>query len=127
MLEQVNRVLDDPRFCELFLPGSRAEVPLVGRLPGANGTTAVSGQVDRLVVTDAAILLADYKTNQPAPRRIEDVPKAYVAQLALYRAVLRRLYPDKAVRAALVWTDVPDLMEVPAAALDAALAALTSA
>ena len=32
MVEQVRRVLDDPRFAELFLPGSRAEVPIVGRL-----------------------------------------------------------------------------------------------
>ena len=40
-------------------------------------------------------------------------------QLALYRAVLRRLYPDRPVRAALLWTEVPDLMEIPADALDA--------
>jgi ATP-dependent helicase/nuclease subunit A len=46
------------------------------------------------------------------------VPDAYIRQLALYRAVLAQLYPDKPIRAALIWTDVPDLMEVPAAALD---------
>ena len=73
------------------------------------------------------MLIADFKTNRPAPRRIEDVPPAYVAQLALYRAVLAKLYPDRAVRAALVWTEVPDLMELSAAALDAALTRITSA
>ena len=51
----------------------------------------------------------------------------YVRQLALYRAVLMRLYPGRPVRAALLWTDTPDLMEIPAADLDAALAILTSA
>jgi ATP-dependent helicase/nuclease subunit A len=126
MAEAVCRLLDDPRFAELFLPGSRAEVPVVGRLPGANGTIVVSGQVDRLVVTDDAVLLADYKTNRPAPQSIEEVPPAYLEQLALYRAVLEQLYPDKTIRAALVWTDVPDLMEMPAAMLDAALARVTS-
>jgi ATP-dependent helicase/nuclease subunit A len=45
----------------------------------------------------------------------------------LYRAVLSRLYPDKTIRAVLIWTDVPDLMELSAASLDAALAAVTSA
>jgi ATP-dependent helicase/nuclease subunit A len=50
-----------------------------------------------------------------------------VTQLALYRAVLVQLYPEKAVRAALVWTDVPDLMEISAASLEAALTAVTSA
>jgi len=54
------------------------------------------------------------------------VPPGYLTQLALYRDVLRRLYPDRPVRAALVWTDVPDLMEIPATALDSALATLTS-
>jgi ATP-dependent helicase/nuclease subunit A len=125
MLEQVRLVLEDARFAELFSAGSRAEVPIVGRLTHSGGTIAVSGQVDRLVVTADAILIADYKTNRPAPRRLDEVP-AYVAQLALYRAVLRQLYPGKTVRAALIWTDVPDLMEVSAAELDQALALLIS-
>jgi len=125
MVDEVQRLLDDPRFAPLFLPGSRAEVPIVGRLKG--GTLAVSGQIDRLAVTGDSVLIADYKTNRPAPCRLADVPPAYIAQLALYRAVLGQLYPDKRIRAALVWTDVPDLMEIPDANLDAALVAITSA
>jgi len=78
-------------------------------------------------VTDDAVLIADYKTNRPAPKRFEDVPPAYIRQLALYRAVLSQLYPDKTIRAALLWTDVPDLMEIPASAMDRELAAVTSA
>src|SRR5262249_4729332 len=42
MVEQIRLLLDDARFAQLFLPGSRAEVPIVGRLKG--GTLAVSGQ-----------------------------------------------------------------------------------
>jgi ATP-dependent helicase/nuclease subunit A len=126
MLEQVRRVLDDVSFSELFSPGSRAEVSIVGRLQQDGRAVAVSGQVDRLAVTAQTVLIADYKTNRPAPRRIEDVPPAYVTQLALYRAVLGRLYPDKAIRALLIWTEVPDLMEISSASLDAALAAVTS-
>jgi ATP-dependent helicase/nuclease subunit A len=124
MLAQIWRLLDDPRFSALFLPGSRAEVPIVGRLEG--GRFAVSGQVDRLAVTEHCVLIADYKTNRPAPSRLAEVPDAYVTQLALYRAVLGRLYPGKRIRAALVWTDVPELMEISDTSLDAALAAITS-
>jgi ATP-dependent helicase/nuclease subunit A len=62
-----------------------------------------------------------------SPQRIDEVPPAYIRQLALYRAVLAELYPDRTIRAALLWTDVPDLMEIPAAAMDRELAALTSA
>ena len=123
MIEQVCLLLDDERFAPLFRPGSRAEVPIVGRLKG--GTLAVSGQVDRLAVLNDAVLIADYKTDRPAPRRFEDVPPAYIRQLALYRAVLAELYPGKVIRAALLWTHVPDLMEIPAAALDRELATVT--
>jgi ATP-dependent helicase/nuclease subunit A len=45
-----------------------------------------------------------------------------VRQLALYRAVLQELYPGRPVRAVLVWTDIPDLMELSADALDQAIA-----
>ena len=124
IVAQLGRLLEDPRFSALFAPGSRAEIPIVGWLNG--GTVAVSGQVDRLAVTRDAVLIADYKTNRPAPRCLAEVPPAYVAQLALYRAVLGELYPDKHIRAALVWTDVPDLMAISQASLDAALATITS-
>jgi ATP-dependent helicase/nuclease subunit A len=108
----------------LFAENSRAEVPIVGVVsPGER----VSGQVDRLAVTDSEVLIADYKSDRFAPRRVEDVSQAYVRQLALYRAVLQKLYPNHQVRAALVWTAGPALMELPADALDAALSRLSAA
>jgi ATP-dependent helicase/nuclease subunit A len=126
MADQVLALLDDPRFAPLAAPGSRAEVPIVGRIPRDGlSPIGVSGQVDRLAVTADLVLIADYKTNRPAPRRLEDVPADYVAQLALYRAVLAALYPQRAVRALLVWTEIPDFMEVASATLDAALARVT--
>jgi ATP-dependent helicase/nuclease subunit A len=125
MAAQVRAVLDTPRFAPVFAPGSRSEVSIVGDVALAGGVVRrVSGQVDRLAVTPEAVLIADFKTDRPAPRI---APAGYVAQLALYRAVLARLYPDRAVRAALVFTDGPDFMEISPAALDEALAALTSA
>ena len=119
--DEVMRLIDDARFAPLFLPGSRAEVPIVGKLTIGGKAFRVSGQIDRLAVTQHAVLIADFKTNRPSPRRIEDVPPAYVRQLALYRAVLAKLYPGRTIRAALIWTEIPDIMEVSAATLDAAL------
>ncbi|HLH87744.1 MAG TPA: double-strand break repair helicase AddA [Xanthobacteraceae bacterium] len=125
------QLLDDPRFAALFAPGSRAEVPIIGRLTRAGrAPLPVSGQIDRLAVTDSAVLIADYKTNRPAPRTLEEAIgayPAYVRQLALYRAMVGRLYPGRVVRAALIWTDVPDLMEFSADVLEAEMARLTSA
>jgi ATP-dependent helicase/nuclease subunit A len=120
-------ILEDSRFYELYAPGSRAEVPIVGRLMIGDKAVRVSGQIDRLAVTQDAVLIADFKTNRPAPRRIGDVPPVYIRQLALYRAVLSKLYPAKAIRAALVWTEVPDIMELPAELMDEAVARITPA
>jgi ATP-dependent helicase/nuclease subunit A len=124
---QVLTMLNDLIFADVFAAGSRAEVPIVGRIAGASGAAiAVSGQVDRLVVTGETVLIADYKTDRAAPRRLAEVPEAYVAQLALYRAVLARIYPEKTIRAALIFTEGPNVMEVPGAAMEAALAAIMS-
>jgi ATP-dependent helicase/nuclease subunit A len=122
LAEQVMRVIDDTRFRELFVSGSRAEVSIVGKLSNGREMVAISGQVDRLSVTQAAVLIGDFKTNREPPRRIEDVSPAYIRQLALYRGLLHTLYPDRPVRAALIWTEVPDLMELSETLMDRALA-----
>lgn len=114
------------KFAPLFGPGSRAEVPLVGRLILASGErTGVSGQIDRLVVTERDVLIADFKTNRTVPKREAEVPRAYLRQLALYRALLQKLCPQLTVRAALIWTETPEMMELSQAALDAELSVIT--
>jgi ATP-dependent helicase/nuclease subunit A len=131
LLTQVLAILDDRRFAPLFAGGSRAEVPIVGQLRrDGRPPLAVSGQVDRLVVTPEAILIADYKTNHAPPDNLDRalaVYPHYARQLALYRALLAIVYPGRDVRAALLWTETPQLMEIPGHALDATLLPLTSA
>jgi ATP-dependent helicase/nuclease subunit A len=113
----------DIRFAPVFAPGSRAEVSIVGRVDGPGGRPAlVSGQIDRLVVTDSEVLIVDFKTNHAPPRQPAEAPRGYVRQLALYRAVLAKLYPQRIVRAALLWTETTELMEISAPALEAELA-----
>jgi ATP-dependent helicase/nuclease subunit A len=109
-LRETLAILEDPAFAAIFGPGSRAEVPVVGVF----GTHALSGQIDRLVVTEDAVLIVDYKTLRPPPREEADVPAAYLAQLAAYRAAVAAIYPGRAVRCALLWTDGPRLMPVSA-------------
>jgi ATP-dependent helicase/nuclease subunit A len=111
-------VANHPEFAPLFAAGSLAEVPVVALLREAPDTIALSGQIDRLAVLGDELLILDYKTNRPPPSRPEDVAPAYRAQLAAYRFALRRLFPGKPVRAALLWTDGPRLMEIPSNMLD---------
>ncbi|WP_441244329.1 double-strand break repair helicase AddA [Tardiphaga sp. 768_D3_N2_1] len=121
-------LIGDPRLAELFAPGSRAEVAVAGRLTRKDGSPVlVSGQIDRLVLTKTEIRIVDYKTNHNPPRKLIEAPKAYIRQLALYRGVLAKLYPDRPIRAALLWTETIEMMEISGAALDAELAAIISA
>jgi ATP-dependent helicase/nuclease subunit A len=76
------------------------------------------------VVRDDEVLFADFKTNRPAPARIEDADPAYLRQMAMYWAVLGDLYPGRKIRAALVWTDGPRLTPAPEPLLRSALEAL---
>ena len=114
-------------FAAVFAPGSRAEVSIVGWLDRSGKRLSVSGQIDRLVVTPDEILIIDYKTNHNPPRGDASAPESYVRQLALYRALLARLYPGRPIRAALLWTETPEMMEISAGALDAALGTIISA
>ena len=121
MIAAAFSVLDDAMFAPVFGQGSRAEVALTGSAPGLPPGVAINGRIDRLVVTPERVLVVDYKTNRPAPDTIAAVDPAYVLQAAVYVAVLKRLYPDRPVEAALVWTDGPKLMPISQAMLDAAL------
>jgi ATP-dependent helicase/nuclease subunit A len=117
-------VLDDPAFAEVFAPGSRPEVAIAGTAPQLPADLRISGRVDRLFVGESRVLVADFKTNRPAPRRIEEADGAYVLQMALYWAVLKTLFPERHVEAALVWTDGPKLMVIPEELLAASLVRL---
>jgi ATP-dependent helicase/nuclease subunit A len=55
------------------------------------------------------------------------VPAVYVGQLSLYRTLLAPLYPDRRVEAGLLFTETPQLMALPEAMLDDALARLVGA
>ncbi|EJL30491.1 double-strand break repair helicase AddA, alphaproteobacterial type [Caulobacter sp. AP07] len=117
-------VLEDDRFARVFGPGSRAEVAVAGGAAGLPQGLAISGRVDRLVVTPQRVLVVDYKTNRPSPARIEDADPAYLSQMAVYAAVLAEVFPGRAIEAAIVWTDGPKLMAVPEKVMAAALARL---
>ena len=117
-------VLADAQFAAVFGPGSRAEVAVAGMAPGLGTVGAISGRVDRLLVEPGRVLVADFKTNRPAPARIEDADPAYIRQMAVYAAVLGSIFPDHRIEAALVWTDGPRLMPVPENLLAKSLAGL---
>jgi ATP-dependent helicase/nuclease subunit A len=120
MIEAVLRVIEMPELSELLGPGSRAEVSFAGSALLPSGThVAVRGRVDRIAVTEASVLVADFKTGA----KPETVPDAYLRQMALYRAALAPLWPQRRVRTLLIWTAGPSLTWLDDHALDDVLAA----
>lgn len=94
-----------PTLAPLFGPGSRGEVDIAGVLQLSDGTIRkVTGQIDRLAVTEDGVIIADYKTNAVPPKDAAGVAESYVEQLALYRAVIAPLYPGRAIRCVVIYT-----------------------
>lgn len=111
-VDEIMGVLNHPDFAPVFGPNSRAEVPLAGLLQNQKNTDyfVLSAQIDRLVIRDHEILIVDYKTNRPAPDKVDEVPTAYRRQMALYAQALEAIYPDRTIKCALLWTEKCNLM-----------------
>ena len=121
IIGSVLALIADREFAPFFAASSLAEVPFAVKLDGLAGP--ISGQIDRLVVAEQEVFILDFKTDRQPPLTVASVSHAYVAQLAAYRASLAEIFPGRLIRAALLWTEVPLLMELPAAMLEQAFSA----
>ncbi|MGE4251420.1 MAG: double-strand break repair helicase AddA [Parvibaculaceae bacterium] len=110
LVDRVIGIIEHQDYAAYFGDRGLAEIPLVADL-GEKGVLA--GQVDRIVVTETEVLILDYKSDRAPPKDVSGVPPAYVAQLAAYRSALVRMFPHKTVTAALLWTEIPQLMVLP--------------
>ncbi|MGQ0557973.1 MAG: 3'-5' exonuclease, partial [Sphingosinicella sp.] len=118
LIDDAMRIIADPVFAELFGPQSLAEAPIAAVL--ASGFV-VTGAVDRLLIADERVLVADFKTGHIVPASIEAIPAAHLRQMAAYRAALQIVFPDRPVEAALLYTAQPVLFALPAELLEAHL------
>ncbi len=112
IIQETLAILDHPKFAPIFGPHSMAEVPISGLLAD---NRLISGQIDRILVTDTDIWVIDYKTNRPPPHDPADIPLIYRNQLKAYADTLRAIYPGRDIHTALLWTDGPTLMPVDSA------------
>ncbi|MFQ5566255.1 MAG: PD-(D/E)XK nuclease family protein, partial [Paracoccaceae bacterium] len=114
-------VFDAPFAGEVFGPDSLAEVGVALALPEISAEPML-GRIDRLAIFSDRVLVVDFKTDAQPPAAAEAVPQDYLLQLGCYRAALAALYPDRAVEAAILWTNGPVLMRLEAETLERALA-----
>jgi ATP-dependent helicase/nuclease subunit A len=77
------------------------------------------GQADRILFGGLGITILDYKSGAISSEG--NANRAHLAQLGSYRLALQKLYPGKAIRAALLDTTSKTVIEADLSALDLVL------
>jgi ATP-dependent helicase/nuclease subunit A len=101
-------ILSDPQFGPLFGRGSLGEAPLAATLPDGR---VIAGTADRLLVEETKVSVIDFKTGR-VPATHAEVPASHRAQMTAYAEALRVIFPGREVRAALLYTAGPKLIEL---------------
>jgi ATP-dependent helicase/nuclease subunit A len=114
MLMRALAVIAEPRWAELFSPAALAEVPLAATV----GDRVIAGTTDRLLIEPTRVLLADFKTARRPPASLDRVPLGTVRQMAAYVAALEVIYPGRRIEAAVLYTQTPLLIALPADLLE---------
>lgn len=114
------KILDHAYLAPLFSEHSRAEVPLMGIVKIRGKEQAISGQIDRLYITESNIIFADFKTGAP-PENEAAIPPHHLLQMALYRKLLQAIHPNKEIQALLVYSKDVKVFKLPPEKLEAIL------
>ncbi|SSZ39749.1 double-strand break repair helicase AddA [Bartonella grahamii] len=119
-LRHVWKILDHVYLKPLFSEHSRAEVSLMGIVKIHGKEHAISGQIDRLYITQNSIIFADFKTGTP-PENEAAIASHHWLQMALYRKLLQAIHPDKDIQALLIYSKEAKIFKLSPEKLEAFL------
>jgi ATP-dependent helicase/nuclease subunit A len=108
-------IIGRPDFADVFSADALAEAPIAGLVDDR----VVAGTVDRLLITDDEVHVIDFKTSRRTPASPDSVSSHYKAQMGAYAALLANIFPGRKVRASLLYTHGPVLIELPPEVLSA--------
>lgn len=120
VLEEAASVIGTPEIRSLFTRDALTEVDVAGPI-AALGGRRVAGRIDRLVISDDAILAVDFKSNRVVPETPEQTPEAILRQMGAYAAALAPIWQGRPIRTAILWTRTRRLIFLPPGLTDAAL------
>ena len=112
LLAEARAVLTKPSLAPLWSPDALVEVEISAELPDLSGRR-ITGAIDRLIGGPGRVLAIDFKSNATVPARPEDTPDGLLRQMGAYAAALSRIYPDRPVETAILWTRTATLMRLP--------------
>jgi ATP-dependent helicase/nuclease subunit A len=118
-ITEVFNLINHPEFSVLLSSEGLSEVPIIGYLKDFNNL-AISGQIDRMVITPTTVLIADYKTDRNLSKDTH-LSKQYLLQMALYKHALYHLYPNKIIQCYVIATAKPEIITLNHTILDGIL------
>jgi len=103
---EVTDLLDSKDLAWLFKPAAGMQAYNEAPIQYLHEQQTVYGIIDRLIVSDSAIHLVDYKTHRiGGETQIQQLTSHYKPQLDLYREGVQKLWPDRTVKTYLLLTD----------------------
>jgi ATP-dependent helicase/nuclease subunit A len=105
-LEEAQGLISDPRLREIFDGACFDQAYNEVAIHYRSGDRTVHGIIDRLLVRrDDSVLIIDYKTHrEPEQSAREEIIARYQGQMMQYRQGVRRLWPQRSVTCALLFT-----------------------
>lgn len=107
VFDEASNVIEDGELEAIFKPESSTqcynELPLYYQ----RDNKTVYGIIDRLLVAEDEIILIDYKSHQQVSEdTLQPLAESYQQQLQLYADGIKQIWPDKTIRAALLFTHI---------------------
>ena len=104
-LNEVRKLLDNPQLKAVFYPQNASRVWNEIPIHYPRNNKMVYGIIDRLIVTDDYAWIIDYKSHQHAQEdTLAAIAQSYQKQMQYYAAGIKKAWPDKAIRASLLFT-----------------------
>ncbi|MFW2374555.1 MAG: UvrD-helicase domain-containing protein [Gammaproteobacteria bacterium] len=107
VMDEARTVIENDTLKAIFKP--KASILCYNELPVhyQRNHKTVYGIVDRLLVADNEVTLIDYKSHQQVTLdTLQALADTYQQQLQLYADGLKQIWPDKTIRAALLFTHI---------------------
>ncbi len=110
LLTEATQCLTTPALAPVFDPNALAEVDITAHLDPLNNR--IHGTIDRLVITPETVTAVDFKTNMTVPETAAQVPESILRQMGAYAHALARIFPDRQIKTAVLWTRTANLMHL---------------
>ncbi len=105
--------IQQPRLQHIFRPDNALQIYNECPIQYLKNSSLVYGVIDRVIVTQHEVLVIDYKTHANAHSdNLKNLSQSYQQQMKLYADGISALWPDKPIKAYLLFTECMELFQM---------------